>query len=82
MSKYFIPLGIFVVGQLLLLGAILFLPAIGNTADTLAAGTTTDTSVFWNFDVFSSGNFVKFLVIFIIEMVTLFGVAKAFLALR
>lgn len=82
MGKYLAPLGIFVTGMVFALILFLFLPTIGDSADQLATDSAAYSSVFWNWGIFVNGNFVKFLVFFIVIMGTLFATAKAFLRVK
>lgn len=82
MGKYFLPLWVFVGGQVVALLVFLFLNAIGTAADQLAADTAEMAPVFWNWAWVSSGTTVKFLVFIFIELLVLYATAKAFLKVR
>ena len=82
MTKYLAPLGIFIGGNILVLVIYLILPTVGNIVDADVAGAGDYSGVFWQWGLISSGTFVKFLVMFIAEMLILFATAKAFLKTR
>ena len=80
MFKYIAPLGVFLGGNFVLLLVFLFLPAVGDAGDTLAAATSSYASNFWGWD-WVVGN-VKFWVFFIFEMVILGMTTMAFLKVK
>ncbi len=80
MRKYLLPLEIFVVGQLIALGVFLFLPAIGTASSELASATSAMASTFWGWTWVVSAT--RLLVVISLELVILWGTAKAFLGLR
>ena len=82
MTKYFVPLGVFVGGMLTALVVFLFLGAIGDAATQLQADSAAIAPAFWNFAWVSSPNTVKFLVFIGIILLTLFATARAFLKVR
>jgi len=82
MTKYLLPLGIFIGGQIVALFCFLFLGAIGGAAEQLAADTEEIASAFWNWAWVSNPNVVKFTVFFFIELVTLYATARAFLKVK
>ena len=82
MGKYLVPLGVFAGGQFVALICFLFLNTIGGAADQLAADTAEMAPVFWNWTWVSSGTTVKFVVFILIELLTLFATAKAFLHVK
>lgn len=80
MGKYLTPLWVFVGGNLCLLIAWLFMPAIGTAGTQLAADTANISSTFWNW-TWVVGS-VKLLVYVAFELVVLYSTAKAFLAVK
>lgn len=77
MKKYLMPLGIFVLGNLCLLVAFLFLPAIGTAGTQLAADTADKASYFWGWTWAVGG--IKLWVLLGLELAVLYGTGKAFL---
>jgi hypothetical protein len=80
MNKYLTPLWVFVGGQIVALLCFLFLPAIGTASGTLSNPTWN--SAFWNWTWISNVSVVKFVVMSLIEALTLYATAKAFLAIH
>ena len=80
MVKYFLPLKIFVVGQLLMLGIFLFFPAIGIASNQLASATSEIASTFWGWTWVVTS--VRLLIFLFGELTILFFTGKAFLGLR
>lgn len=77
MKKYLAPLGTFLVGQLILLFAFLFFPAMGNATTQLASDTAGIASHFWGWTwAVSFGRFALYLAI---EGATLWATGKAFI---
>lgn len=81
MGKYAAPLWIFLGGMFVALLCFLFLPAIGDAGDALSTETADIASVFWNWSLIN-GSTVKFLVVGLIVMLTLFSSVKALLKAR
>ncbi len=77
MKKFLAPLGIFVLGQLVLLVVFLFMPAIGNAADNLSAETAAIASTFWGWTWVVTGT--QFWVFLGLEGAVLFSAVVAFL---
>lgn len=82
MSKYFVPLGVFILGHLIILPIYLLLSAIGDAATAMNSGTSADTSVFWNWSWVSNSSVVQFLVFIFFELGVLYATFKAFMAVR
>ena len=80
MFKYIAPLGVFLGGNFTLLLVFLFLPAVGDAGDTLAAETASYASNFWGWD-WVVGN-VKFWVFLMFEFVILFMTTMAFIKVK
>jgi len=78
MTKFLAPLGIFIMGNLLLLVMFIFFPAIGTASDKLAEETAGFMGWGWQWAVSST----RLLVFLIAELVILFAVAKSFLSSR
>lgn len=79
MKKYLTPLWVFIGGQIIALICFLFLGTIGSAAEQLAADTESMASTFWNWTWVSNPNVVKFTVFLLVELITLYATAKAFL---
>ena len=80
MSKFFLPLKIFVGGQFLMLIVLLFFTAVGDASDTLAANTTAMASTFWGWAWIVGGT--RLWIWLSLELCILFATAKAFLEVR
>jgi len=80
MRKYLAPLEVFVIGQLLLLGAFLLLPALDTATTQLAAETAPIASVFWGWSWAPTVG--KYAFIIAAELAILWATAKAFLAIK
>lgn len=81
MKKYFAPLGIFVVGNLLLLVSLLFFSVFGTSGDAIAsAATDTYGGVFWGLS-WAAGS-MRFLVYIVMELLILFGAGMAFIRVK
>lgn len=80
MKKYFAPLGIFVMGQLCLLLIYLFFPALGQAGTDLATNVPDASGVIWGWDWITGS--VRLIIVVILELVILYGVARAFLAAK
>ena len=82
MGKYLTPLWVFCTGMLVALVLFLFLGAIGDATEQLAADTAEMAPVFWNWAWVSSPNTVKFLVFIGVILMTLFATGMAFLRVQ
>lgn len=82
MTKYLLPIWIFVFGQIIALLCFLFLGTIGSAAEQLATDTAGIAGSFWNWSWVSNPNVVKFIVFLFVELITLFATAKAFLKVK
>lgn len=80
MTKYLAPLGVFVMGNLVLLVVFLFLGAIGTAGEELVEETAEIAPTFWNWS-WAAGN-LKFLVFLMFEAVILYATGKAFLKVK
>jgi len=80
MKNFFAPMGVFIVGQLVVLFIALFLPAIGTIGDQLAADSAAMAPTFWGWSWVAGS--VKFWVILIVEGIVLFSTGVAFLKSR
>lgn len=80
MSKYFVPLGVFVIGNFALLVAFLFMPTIGAVSDNLSAETANISHIFWGWTWAVGGT--RLWVYLALEAAVLFTTAKAFLAIK
>jgi len=80
MKKYFAPLWVFVGGQVVLLIAFLFFPAIGDAGTQLASDTANVSSTFWGW-TWVVGS-VKLIVFLVLEAFVLFATAKSFLGVK
>ena len=77
MRKYLAPLGVVVVGNLLLLVVFLFFGAFGIAGDAVAANVTGYGDTFWGLS-WAAGSF-QLLIYVVIELIVLFSTAVAFI---
>lgn len=82
MTKYLVPLGVFIVGHLVVLVGYVFFGALGDAATTLNTETAVYSDVFWNWAWVSNVSVITFMVFFFLEMGILFATFKAFMAVR
>jgi hypothetical protein len=75
---FFLPLKIFVVGNLFLLITFPFFPAIGAAADSLAADTAGVAGTFWGWSWLMTAGMVKWLIYAVFEGFILFATFMAF----
>lgn len=81
MKKYFAPLGIFVIGNLIMLAAFMFFSAFGTAGDAVAtAATDTYGGLFWGLS-WAAGS-MRFLVYIFAELIILFSAGYAFIKTR
>jgi len=80
MSKYLLPLKVFVGGQVALLVVMLFFPALGDASTQLAADTAGDASLFWGW-TWVVGS-VKLIVFLVFELLIFYATARAILGAR
>lgn len=78
MGRFLKPLFVFASGQILLLFAVIFFPAVGTAATNLQSSTAAWGAIGWGWTwVVSSA---KWLVYIFMELLILYATAKAFLA--
>lgn len=81
MKKYFAPLSIFLLGNILLLVAFLLFGVFGGIGDEIATeANDTYGGIFWGLDWFASK--VEFLIYVVAELVIMFFAGKAFLKVK
>jgi len=82
MIKYLAPLGVFCFGMLVTLVLFLFLGTIETSVDQLATDTADIAPVFWNWSWIAQGEVVKFIIVVLAILLTLYGTAMAFLKVK
>lgn len=82
MKNFLAPMGVFLGGQLVLLIALLFLPAVDTQVATLASDTEDIAENFWGWDWLMASGVVRWLIFVIWEGFVLWGTGKAFLATK
>ncbi len=80
MKQWLAPLGVFAMGQILVLFLTLFLPAIDAAKDILNSETVAISGFAWGWTWLMSQGVVRFIIYFIVEALILWATAKAFLA--
>lgn len=80
MSKYLVPLGVFVGGQVLLLVGFLFFSHINAAGTQLAADTVAIASTFWGWTWVVSS--IRLIIFVLAELLVLYMTARAFMALK
>ncbi|MBU1173300.1 MAG: hypothetical protein KKD44_27350 [Proteobacteria bacterium] len=82
MKQFFAPLFIFVGGNLCLLIANLFMPAVDTVQAQLAADTAAVAGTFWGWSWLMTSGVARWFLYLLIEGFILFATLRAFLAIR
>lgn len=82
MKRFFMPLWVFVIGQLVVLIVTLLLPAVTTQVATLDTETQAIGSNFWGWEWLMTSGVVRWLIYITMEGAVLFATGKAFLATR
>lgn len=82
MKSFFAPLWIFVFGNVLLLFAFLFMPAIDTAQAQLAADTAAVAATFWGWSWLMTSGVVRWFIYLILEGLILFATFKTFMVSR
>ncbi|MDD5338178.1 MAG: hypothetical protein PHG35_02035 [Dehalococcoidales bacterium] len=77
MKSWLTPLGVFIVGNLVILFLQLFMPAVDTEQAALASATSNVTSTFWGWGWLMTSGVVRWIIYIVIEILTLWGTGVA-----